>query len=81
MLRRHIIKIAQKGVIHMGVKDVVKSVEKKLDEAKDPVCGMQIDLGSTKFKSTYQGKIYGFCSAECKATFDKNPFQYADANC
>ena len=65
----------------MGIKDAVKSIRKKLDEAKDPVCGMKVDLGTTKFKSTYQSKIYGFCSVECKATFDKNPFQYADPNC
>lgn len=65
----------------MGIKNIVKSIGKKLDEAKDPVCGMIIDLEKTKFKSTYQGKIYGFCSAECKTTFDKNPLQYSDANC
>ena len=65
----------------MGIKDMLKSVGKKLDEVKDPVCGMKVDLGTTTLKSTYQGKIYGFCSAECKTTFDKNPLQYAEANC
>lgn len=64
----------------MSIKDIFKQAGKKLDEAKDPVCGMKIDLGTTKFKSTYQGKVYGFCSAECKATFDKNPLQYSDTN-
>lgn len=61
--------------------DAIKKVEEKLEEVKDPVCGMKIDLGKTQFKSKYQGKIYGFCSAECKATFDKNPYQFAEANC
>ena len=69
------------GVTNMGIKDFFKKTIKKLDKAKDPICGMKVDLGSTEFKSTYQGKIYGFCSAECKATFDKNLFQYANANC
>lgn len=50
-------------------------------EAKDSICGMKVDLGTTKFKSTYQGKIYGFCSSGCKASFDENPVEYADANC
>jgi Cu+-exporting ATPase len=65
----------------MSVKDVIKKVEEKLDEVKDPVCGMKINLNEAQFQSTYQGEVYGFCSAECKATFDKNPFKYADANC
>ncbi len=65
----------------MGLKDLFRSVGKKLDQAKDPICGMSVDLSTTKFKSTYQGKVYGFCSAGCKLTFDENPAQYADANC
>ncbi len=68
-------------VSNMGIKDILKKVGKQLDEAKDPVCGMKVDLGTAKFQSTHQGKVYGFCSAECKATFDKNPFQYSEANC
>ena len=65
----------------MGIVDIFKKAAKKLDEGKDPVCGMKVDLGTTKFKSIYQGKVYGFCSEECKKTFDKNPSQYADPNC
>jgi YHS domain-containing protein len=40
---------------------------------KDLNCGMTLtddDIGDT---TTYNGKIYGFCSAECKADFLKNP--------
>ncbi len=46
----------------------------KINEAKDPICGMKVDLGKTKHKSTYQGKVYGFCSVQCKETFDNNPY-------
>lgn len=67
--------------IYMAITDIFKKTAKKLDEAKDPICGMKVDLETAKFKSTYQGKVYGFCSEECKKTFDKNPFQYADPNC
>jgi YHS domain-containing protein len=45
--------------------------------AKDPVCGMQVDERSAEATSEYRGKIYYFCSASCKATFDKNPEKYA----
>lgn len=43
---------------------------------KDPVCGMDINEGS-KFKSSYKGKIYYFCSASCRQNFDKNAERYA----
>ncbi len=48
--------------------------------AKDPVCGMDVDEKSAAGKSDYQGKTYYFCSAGCKASFDKNPDQYVSAS-
>ena len=45
--------------------------------AKDPVCGMQLAEASAAAKSDYTGKTYYFCSAACKAAFDKNPEKYA----
>jgi len=44
--------------------------------AKDPVCGMNVDEKSAKFKSEHMGKTYYFCSQMCKAAFDKNPMKY-----
>lgn len=45
--------------------------------AKDPVCGMQVDEKKAAGTSSYQETIYYFCSASCKAKFDKNPQGYA----
>ena len=45
--------------------------------AKDPVCGMNVDEKTAKFKSEHMGKTYFFCSQMCKATFDKNPTKYS----
>jgi len=47
----------------------------KVDNKKDPVCGMptKADVGDTL---TYNGKLIGFCSKECKADFQKNPTKY-----
>ena len=42
----------------------------------DPVCGMDVDEKSAKWKSTYKGKEYYFCAPGCKKTFDKNPDKY-----
>ena len=44
---------------------------------KDPVCGMQVDPKSAAGQAQHQGKTYSFCSAGCKAKFEKNPGQYA----
>ncbi|MBM4400389.1 MAG: YHS domain-containing protein [Crenarchaeota archaeon] len=44
---------------------------------KDPVCKMNVDEKTAKYKSEYGGKTYYFCAPSCKATFDKNPAKYA----
>ncbi len=38
---------------------------------KDPVCGMDVDPKTAKFKSEYKGKTYYFCSDQCKKSFDQ----------
>ena len=45
--------------------------------AKDPVCGMMVDETRAAGTSLYQAKTYYFCSAGCKASFDKNPAKFA----
>ena len=44
---------------------------------KDPICGMNVDEKTAKFKSTYEGKTYYFCNNACKVEFEKNPKKYA----
>jgi Cu+-exporting ATPase len=44
---------------------------------KDPVCGMQVDEKKAAALATLGGKTYYFCSAGCKATFEKAPDKYA----
>jgi len=44
--------------------------------AKDPVCGMNVDEKTAKFKSEHMDKTYYFCNKTCKETFDKNPMKY-----
>jgi len=46
--------------------------------AKDPVCGMNVDEKTAKFKSEYMGKTYYFCNQSCKVAFDKNPVKYVE---
>jgi YHS domain-containing protein len=45
------------------------------DSKKDVVCGMPVTAGIAD-TTHYKGKVYGFCSAECKGEFLKSPAQY-----
>jgi len=49
-----------------------------VDYKKDPACGMPLttELADT---TRYKGKLYGFCSRECKEEFEKNPAGYVAA--
>ncbi len=43
---------------------------------KDPVCGMAVDEKTAKLKSEHDGVTFYFCSARCKASFDKDPHKF-----
>ena len=45
-------------------------------DARDPICGMTVDVASAKYKSEFQGGLYYFCCAGCKQTFDNQPDRY-----
>lgn len=51
-------------------------MEKKTIE-RDPVCNMEV-TNKSKFKSTYKGKEYHFCSEDCKNAFDIAPEKYVE---
>jgi len=53
-------------------KDVV------FDSDKDFICGMPVSAGVSD-TAHYKGKVYGFCSKECKDEFNKNPSAYVAA--
>ena len=52
----------------------------KLDFAskKDMSCGMPLSAGVSD-TATYKGKLYGFCSVECKEDFLKDPEAHLSA--
>ena len=41
--------------------------------AIDPICKMEVDESTAKWKSEYKGKTYYFCALGCKRTFDIEP--------
>ncbi|MBC7464324.1 MAG: YHS domain-containing protein [Actinobacteria bacterium] len=44
--------------------------------AQDPVCNMQVKISDTPDKTEHDGKMYYFCSSECKKTFLGEPSKY-----
>ena len=45
--------------------------------AIDPICKMEVDEKSAKWRSEYKGKTYYFCAPGCKKKFDFDPAKYA----
>ncbi len=43
-----------------------------VDNLKDPSCGMPVAAG-IEDTLHYKGKVYGFCSDECRDDFKKDP--------
>jgi xanthine dehydrogenase accessory factor len=64
-----------------GTRNVAAKAKKELPvatlEAKDPICGMAVNVSSVKYKSEFHGNPFYFCCAGCKQTFDKQPARYA----
>jgi xanthine dehydrogenase accessory factor len=42
-------------------------------QAKDPICGMMVDIATARYTSLYHDETYYFCCAGCKQKFDKEP--------
>ena len=45
-------------------------------EARDPICGMTVDVASAKYTASHEGVMYYFCCLRCKETFEQAPAQY-----
>jgi P-type Cu+ transporter len=60
---------------HIRLANVPLSPAKSPAKAKDPVCGMDVDPASARYKSQHNGDEYFFCCAGCQAKFQANPEQ------
>jgi xanthine dehydrogenase accessory factor len=45
-------------------------------EAKDPICGMSVSIANARYKAEFEGKLFYFCCAGCKQTFEREPKRY-----
>jgi YHS domain-containing protein len=44
--------------------------------AVDPVCGMEVDLGTARHRGEHDGRAYAFCAAGCQRAFEADPTKY-----
>ena len=47
-----------------------------MNVAIDPVCKMEVDEKTARFKTEYKGETYYFCAPGCKKAFEENPEEY-----
>jgi xanthine dehydrogenase accessory factor len=69
----------QHPVSHSSIRDLQSlntGLPENLPEAKDPVCGMMVEIATVRFSSEYAGTTYYFCASGCKRSFDKEPGKY-----
>jgi xanthine dehydrogenase accessory factor len=50
------------------------------ETAIDPVCGMIVEIASSRHHSTYEGMDFYFCCPACKRLFERNPQEYLVRN-
>src|SRR4029077_1778950 len=43
---------------------------------RDPVCGMTVDPQAGKRTAEHAGRLFHFCSANCRARFEAEPGRY-----
>jgi xanthine dehydrogenase accessory factor len=48
-------------------------------EAKDPICGMTVEVTTARHRSDWAGRSVYFCCQHCKETFEADPARYASA--
>ncbi|MFP4647016.1 MAG: YHS domain-containing protein [Candidatus Acetothermia bacterium] len=47
-------------------------------KAKDPVCGMEVDVDDPAATYEYKGETYYFCAPGCKKQFEENPEEFLE---
>jgi xanthine dehydrogenase accessory factor len=45
-------------------------------EARDPVCGMMVEIATARYVSEYNGQTYYFCAKGCQHSFEAEPERY-----
>jgi len=55
---------------------MVREASDQIMSIRDPVCGMVLNDDTAKFKITYEGETYHFCSLSCKKKFKRHATKF-----
>jgi xanthine dehydrogenase accessory factor len=67
---------AKKGSTPGFVRPEEASPGTSSEQVTDPVCGMRVEASDSTHQSEYEGRLFHFCCAGCKQTFDRQPESY-----
>ncbi len=59
-----------------SVEQEAEKVSSSPETALDPVCGMIVEIASSRHRSTYKDRDFFFCCPACKRLFERNPEEY-----
>ena len=62
-----------------GMETESRQTSESAAEARDPICGMRVEMATARYRSEASGQVAYFCSLHCKETFDADPGKYAPA--
>jgi xanthine dehydrogenase accessory factor len=48
----------------------------EVETAIDPICGMTVEIATTRHKTSYDGREFYFCCPACKRQFERNPQEH-----
>ena len=63
------------GLVGNIIKDKAKVLVPPAQQALDPVCGMNVEVGKAA-KTEYGGETYYFCCSHCQQAFEVSPEEY-----
>ena len=63
------------GLVGNAIEGKAKVFVAPADQALDPVCGMNVEVGKAA-KSEYGGETYYFCCSHCQQAFEGRPKEY-----
>ncbi len=63
------------GLVGNAAKSKAKVVVPPAQQALDPVCGMNVEVGKAA-KTEYGGETYYFCCSHCQQAFESSPEEY-----
>ncbi|MBI3241494.1 MAG: XdhC family protein [Chloroflexi bacterium] len=71
-----IVQVGRQLLITNNQFPIATSAPVEVSEAKDPVCGMMVEIAGARYTTDYSGQTYYFCCAGCKRSFEKEPEKY-----